>query len=179
MSGAAAARLFFRGSQTFRSRSRFSASAYCSGFTTKRIPIRRCRKRLTKHFATSFLYQMPVGIRGLLIAGIFATAMGSLSTALNALATSFTRDWYEPYINPAIDERTKSARGALGHGVVCDPDDHCRIDHFLSRDRASQRADHPDRAGNFRLHLWFAARSFSLRNVHQAPRQRLAATSSR
>jgi Na+/proline symporter len=26
--------------------------------------------------------------------------MGSLSTALNALATSFTRDWYEPYINP-------------------------------------------------------------------------------
>ncbi len=43
---------------------------------------------------------MPVGIRGLLLAGIFATAMGSLSTALNALATSFTRDWYEPYINP-------------------------------------------------------------------------------
>jgi SSS family solute:Na+ symporter len=26
--------------------------------------------------------------------------MGSLSTALNALATSFTRDWYETYINP-------------------------------------------------------------------------------
>jgi Na+/proline symporter len=25
--------------------------------------------------------------------------MGSLSTALNALATSFTRDWYEPYVN--------------------------------------------------------------------------------
>src|SRR3989442_3186731 len=45
-------------------------------------------------------YQMPVGLRGLLLAGIFATAMGSLSTALNALATSFTRDWYEPYINP-------------------------------------------------------------------------------
>jgi Na+/proline symporter len=34
-----------------------------------------------------------------LIAGIFATAMGSLSTALNALATSFTRDWYQTYIN--------------------------------------------------------------------------------
>jgi Na+/proline symporter len=43
---------------------------------------------------------MPVGIRGLLLAGIFATAMGSLSTAINALATSFTRDWYEHYINP-------------------------------------------------------------------------------
>src|SRR6266851_2921714 len=51
-------------------------------------------------FCHFILYQMPVGLRGLLIAGIFATAMGSLSTALNALATSFTRDWYEPYLNP-------------------------------------------------------------------------------
>jgi SSS family solute:Na+ symporter len=52
-------------------------------------------------FCHFILYEMPVGLRGLLIAGIFATAMGSLSTALNALATSFTRDWYETYINPA------------------------------------------------------------------------------
>ncbi len=51
-------------------------------------------------FCHFILYQMPVGLRGLLLAGIFATAMGSLSTALNALATSFTRDWYEPYLNP-------------------------------------------------------------------------------
>lgn len=50
-------------------------------------------------FCHFILYHMPVGLRGLLIAGIFATAMGSLSTALNALATSFTRDWYQNYIN--------------------------------------------------------------------------------
>src|SRR4051812_34893406 len=50
-------------------------------------------------FCHFVLYEMPVGLRGLLIAGIFATAMGSLSTALNALATSFTRDWYQTYIN--------------------------------------------------------------------------------
>src|SRR3954463_13967661 len=55
-------------------------------------------------FCHFILYQMPVGLRGLLLAGIFATAMGSLSTALNALATSFTRDWYEPYINPHATE---------------------------------------------------------------------------
>jgi solute:Na+ symporter, SSS family len=55
-------------------------------------------------FCHFILYQMPVGLRGLLIAGIFATAMGSLSTAINALATSFTRDWYEPYINPGSTE---------------------------------------------------------------------------
>src|ERR1700745_2638106 len=51
-------------------------------------------------FCHFILYEMPVGLRGLLIAGIFATAVGSLRTAINALATSFTRDWYEPYVNP-------------------------------------------------------------------------------
>ncbi len=51
-------------------------------------------------FAHYILYEMPPGVRGLVVAGVFATAMGSLSTALNALATSFTEDWYLPYIKP-------------------------------------------------------------------------------
>lgn len=65
-------------------------------------------------FCHFILYQMPVGLRGLLIAGIFATAMGSLSTALNALATSFTRDWYETYINPHAtgDQSLRAVRRA-------------------------------------------------------------------
>lgn len=46
-------------------------------------------------FAYFILKHMPVGLRGLLVAGIFATAMGSLSAALNALATSATRDFYQ------------------------------------------------------------------------------------
>src|SRR5205823_11506683 len=38
--------------------------------------------------------------------------MGSLSTAINALATSFTRDWYEPYINPTstIEQSLRAVR---------------------------------------------------------------------
>lgn len=56
-------------------------------------------------FCHYVLYEMPVGLRGLLIAGIFATAMGSLSTALNALATSFTRDWYVTYILPGANDK--------------------------------------------------------------------------
>lgn len=56
-------------------------------------------------FAHYILKEMPIGIRGLLIAGIFATAMGSLSTALNALATSFTEDWYRPYVRPGASEQ--------------------------------------------------------------------------
>src|SRR5205809_6689164 len=63
-------------------------------------PDPKLAKTSNESFCHFILYQMPVGLRGLLLAGIFATAMGSLSTALNALATSFTRDWYEPYINP-------------------------------------------------------------------------------
>lgn len=55
-------------------------------------------------FAYFILHEMPAGIRGLLVAGIFATAMGSLSTALNALATSFVKDWYLPYLRPGADD---------------------------------------------------------------------------
>lgn len=44
-------------------------------------------------FAYFILQQMPVGLRGLLVAGIFATSMGSLSAALNALATSYAREF--------------------------------------------------------------------------------------
>ncbi len=54
-------------------------------------------KKVNEVFCHFILTGLPTGMRGLLIAGIFATAMGSLSAALNALATSFTRDWYEPY----------------------------------------------------------------------------------
>lgn len=63
-------------------------------------------------FAYYILHELPIGVRGLLIAGLFATAMGSLSTALNALATSFTEDWYQSYIRPAAKpaEVLKAAR---------------------------------------------------------------------
>ncbi|PYK12622.1 MAG: sodium:proline symporter [Verrucomicrobia bacterium] len=72
-------------------------------------------------FCHFILYEMPVGMRGLLIAGIFATAMGSLSTAINALATSFTRDWYEPYINPTAtgEQSLRTVRWAtIGFSVL-------------------------------------------------------------
>ncbi|MBV9489381.1 MAG: sodium:solute symporter [Verrucomicrobia bacterium] len=49
-------------------------------------------------FAYYIVSRMPVGVRGLIIAGVFATMMGSTSAALNALATSFTKDFYLPYL---------------------------------------------------------------------------------
>jgi len=50
-------------------------------------------------FSYYILHQLPPGARGLLVAGVLATAMGSLSTALNALATSFTEDFWVPYFS--------------------------------------------------------------------------------
>jgi solute:Na+ symporter, SSS family len=48
-------------------------------------------------FAYYIVTQMPSGLRGLIVAGVFATMMGSTSAALNALATSFTKDFFLPY----------------------------------------------------------------------------------
>lgn len=44
-------------------------------------------------FPYFILHEMPPGLRGLVTAGVLATAMGSLSTALNALATSGCKDF--------------------------------------------------------------------------------------
>ncbi len=59
-------------------------------------------------FAYYIVTQMPIGIRGLIIAGVFATMMGSTSAALNALATSFTKDFYLPYFR-----RPESGKSAI------------------------------------------------------------------
>src|SRR6266513_592418 len=56
-------------------------------------------------FVQYIVHEMPVVFRGLIIAGIFATMMGSTSAALNALATSFTKDFYLPYIRRDATDR--------------------------------------------------------------------------
>src|SRR5882724_10098078 len=62
-------------------------------------------------FGSYILNVMPVGIRGLVLAGIFATAMGSFSAALNALATGATNDWYLRWVRGRSDAHyVKAAR---------------------------------------------------------------------
>jgi Na+/proline symporter len=58
------------------------------------LPANAARRPESDYFVNFILRELPSGIRGVMAAGLFATAMGSLSTALNALATSFTRDFY-------------------------------------------------------------------------------------
>ena len=56
-------------------------------------------------FAHFIVNEVPAGLRGMIIAGVFATMMGSTSAALNALATSFTKDFYLPYLSRGASER--------------------------------------------------------------------------
>ena len=52
-------------------------------------------------FPHFILTRMPHGLCGLVVAGLLATAMGSLSTALNALGTSFATDFVFPRVGEA------------------------------------------------------------------------------
>ncbi|MBN1766683.1 MAG: sodium:solute symporter, partial [Sedimentisphaerales bacterium] len=43
---------------------------------------------------------LPPGVKGLLVAAIFAAAMSTISTSLNSSATLLATDWYQRYMNP-------------------------------------------------------------------------------
>ncbi|MDZ4289359.1 MAG: sodium:solute symporter [Prosthecobacter sp.] len=60
-----------------------------------------------KVFPHFVLTVMPAGLRGLVIAGVLATTMGSLSTALNSLATSYVRDFHFRWFGEPKTERGK------------------------------------------------------------------------
>lgn len=60
-----------------------------------------------KVFPHFVLTVMPAGLRGLVIAGVLATTMGSLSTALNSLATSYVRDFHFHWFGEPKTEKGK------------------------------------------------------------------------
>jgi len=62
--------------------------------------------------------QLPVGVAGLVIAGLFAAAMSSLDSSMNSMATVITTDFYRRLL-PSVTERSCLAlarvlTGALG-----------------------------------------------------------------
>jgi Na+/proline symporter len=50
---------------------------------------------------------MPGGLRGLVIAGVLATTMGSLGTAMNSLATSYSRDFHFRWFDTPQDDAAR------------------------------------------------------------------------
>lgn len=69
-------------------------------------------------FAYWIVHQVPPGFRGLMVAGVLSTAMGSLSTALNALATSFVKDWWMPYFSSTSSDGKSNVRAVRWSTVV-------------------------------------------------------------
>jgi SSS family transporter len=55
-------------------------------------------------FALFIVEQLPAGITGLLIAGVFAAAMSSLSSSINALASATAYDYWAPMAGARDDE---------------------------------------------------------------------------
>lgn len=55
-------------------------------------------------FATFIVEQLPPGVTGLLIAGVFAAAMSSLSSSINSLASATAYDYWAPMAGARDDE---------------------------------------------------------------------------
>lgn len=71
-------------------------------------------------FLSFILAEMPRGLTGLMMAGLFATGLGSFNSALNAMAAAFVNDCYTP-LRPGKSERHYLVAGRLavvGWGVV-------------------------------------------------------------
>jgi SSS family transporter len=74
-------------------------SVFFADFPTSSRPPRH-----DEEFAAFIARDLPRGVTGLVVAAIFASAMGSLSSALNASAATTVNDLYRPLM-PKADER--------------------------------------------------------------------------
>ncbi len=55
-------------------------------------------------FATFIIEELPVGVTGLLIAGVFAAAMSSLSSSINSMASASAYDFWAPLAGAEDDD---------------------------------------------------------------------------
>jgi len=73
------------------------------------------------------MQNLPLGVAGLIIAGVFAAAQSTISSSLNSVATAFVTDVYGRLLKPAStdEQRLKVAKwvvmvlGIIGIGVSC------------------------------------------------------------
>lgn len=61
--------------------------------------------RTDEIFAWFIVHELPAGISGLVIAGLFAASMSSLDTSLNSMATAITADFYQSF-RPQSSDRS-------------------------------------------------------------------------
>jgi Na+/proline symporter len=64
----------------------------------------RAFERSDEIFALFLVQELPPGLTGLLIAGVFAAAMSSLSSSINSLASASAYDFWAPLVGAEGDE---------------------------------------------------------------------------
>jgi SSS family transporter len=76
-------------------------------------------------FPLFIVQELPPGVGGLVVAGIFAASMSSLDSSMNSLATVVTTDFYRRFKGPTDEQRTlvlarvlTAFFGVLGTGVA-------------------------------------------------------------
>jgi Na+/proline symporter len=68
------------------------------------LPMAAGKPDNTRIFPYFVVDVMPGGLRGLVVAGVLATTMGSLGTAMNSLATSYSRDFHFRWFKTPDDD---------------------------------------------------------------------------
>jgi len=71
------------------------------------LPMAGGKPDSTRVFPYFVIDVMPGGLRGLVIAGVLATTMGSLGTAMNSLATSYSRDFHFRWFKTPNDDASR------------------------------------------------------------------------
>jgi len=73
-----------------------------------------------KALLTFIINEFPTGLSGLMVAGLFAVALGSLNSAINAMAATFVKDFYIPYnrAKPESHYLAVSRWAVAGWGVI-------------------------------------------------------------
>ncbi|MFN4873229.1 MAG: sodium:solute symporter [Akkermansiaceae bacterium] len=85
------------------------------------LPVAGGKPDNTRIFPYFVIDVMPGGLRGLVVAGVLATTMGSLGTAMNSLATSYSRDFHFRWFKTPDDEHARVRiikRSTVGFALI-------------------------------------------------------------
>ena len=85
------------------------------------LPMAGGKPDSTRIFPNFVIDVMPGGLRGLVVAGVLATTMGSLGTAMNSLATSYSRDFHFRWFKTPDDDHARVRiikRSTVGFALV-------------------------------------------------------------
>ena len=71
-----------------------------------------------REFAYYIINELPIGLRGLLLAGVLSAAMSTLSSSINSLASSTLRDWFKKEADLKTAQKTSIVWATILIGIA-------------------------------------------------------------